>query len=162
MKPKDLISPFKTEPKAVLLDRIEKVFYIPARTERIQIGFNFDRLFLREAPIHLEFCSGNGEWICKKAELHPELNWVALEIRFDRVQKIWSKMKNRGISNLFILCGEALDTATHYIPDGSVDAIITDIPYGTTSLSWDSIIPLEPMWIELNRVIKPHGADDSD
>lgn len=44
------------------------------------------------------------------------------------------------------------------IPDGSVDLILTDPPYGTTACKWDSIIPLEPMWAELKRVIKPNGA----
>lgn len=44
------------------------------------------------------------------------------------------------------------------IPDGSVDAIITDPPYGTTACKWDSIIPFEPMWAELKRIIKPNGA----
>lgn len=41
---------------------------------------------------------------------------------------------------------------------GSVDAIIADPPYGTTACKWDSVIPLEPMWAELKRVIKPKGA----
>ena len=44
------------------------------------------------------------------------------------------------------------------IPTGSVDAIITDPPYGTTACKWDSVIPFEPMWEQLNRIIKPHGA----
>ena len=44
------------------------------------------------------------------------------------------------------------------IPDGSVDAIICDPPYQMTACKWDSIIPLEPMWAELKRVIKPNGA----
>jgi site-specific DNA-methyltransferase (adenine-specific) len=44
------------------------------------------------------------------------------------------------------------------IEDGSVDMILTDPPYGTTACKWDSIIPLEPMWEQLNRVIKPNGA----
>jgi len=44
------------------------------------------------------------------------------------------------------------------IPSGSVDAIITDPPYGTTACKWDSVIPFEPMWEQLNRVIKPNGA----
>jgi site-specific DNA-methyltransferase (adenine-specific) len=44
------------------------------------------------------------------------------------------------------------------IADESVDAIITDPPYGTTACKWDSIIPLEPMWGQLKRVIKPYGA----
>ena len=44
------------------------------------------------------------------------------------------------------------------IPDGSVDLILTDPPYGTTACKWDSVIPLEPMWNELKRIIKPNGA----
>ena len=44
------------------------------------------------------------------------------------------------------------------IPDYSIDAIITDPPYGTTACKWDSVIPFEPMWEQLNRIIKPNGA----
>lgn len=44
------------------------------------------------------------------------------------------------------------------IPAGSVDAIIADWPYGTTACKWDSVIPLEPLWKECKRVIKPKGA----
>ena len=44
------------------------------------------------------------------------------------------------------------------IPDGSIDLVLTDPPYGTTACKWDSIIPLEPMWEQLRRVIKPNGA----
>ncbi len=44
------------------------------------------------------------------------------------------------------------------IPDGSVDMVLADPPYGTTACKWDSIIPLEPMWAHLKRVIKPNGA----
>ena len=44
------------------------------------------------------------------------------------------------------------------IPDGSVDCVITDPPYGTTACKWDSVIPFEPMWAELKRIIKPNGA----
>jgi len=44
------------------------------------------------------------------------------------------------------------------VEDGSIDAIITDPPYGTTACKWDSIIPFEPMWEQLNRVIKQNGA----
>ena len=44
------------------------------------------------------------------------------------------------------------------IPGGSVDMVLTDPPYGTTSCKWDSVIPFEPMWEQLKRVIKPNGA----
>src|SRR5574343_760283 len=44
------------------------------------------------------------------------------------------------------------------IPSGSIDAIITDLPYGTTACKWDTVIPFEPMWKEVKRVLKPNGA----
>lgn len=44
------------------------------------------------------------------------------------------------------------------IPDGSIDAVITDPPYGTTACKWDTIIPFEPMWEQLKRVTKKSGA----
>ena len=44
------------------------------------------------------------------------------------------------------------------IPAGSVDLVLCDPPYGTTDCKWDSIIPLEPMWEQLKRIIKPSGA----
>tara|TARA_R100000734_G_C3316678_1_gene109287 strand:+ start:1206 stop:1964 length:759 start_codon:yes stop_codon:yes gene_type:complete len=44
------------------------------------------------------------------------------------------------------------------IESQSIDAIITDPPYGTTACKWDSVIDFELMWEQLNRIIKPNGA----
>ena len=41
------------------------------------------------------------------------------------------------------------------IESESVEMILTDPPYGTTSIKWDSIIDLDLMWEQLNRIIKP-------
>ena len=41
------------------------------------------------------------------------------------------------------------------IPDGSVDAVICDLPYGATSCAWDSLIPFDELWAEYNRITKP-------
>lgn len=48
--------------------------------------------------------------------------------------------------------------AMKFIPDNSISMILTDPPYGTTACKWDSVIPLEPMWDQLKRIIKPNGA----
>ena len=56
-----------------------------------------------------------------------------------------------------LIQGDCLEEMSS-IPDGSVDMVLTDPPYGTTACKWDSIIPLEPMWEQLKRVIKPNGA----
>lgn len=44
------------------------------------------------------------------------------------------------------------------IPDKSVDAIICDLPFGTTRNKWDSVIPLDKLWKSYNRIIKDNGA----
>ena len=44
------------------------------------------------------------------------------------------------------------------IPDGSIDMVLTDPPYGTTACKWDTVIPFEPMWEQLKRVTKKNGA----
>lgn len=44
------------------------------------------------------------------------------------------------------------------IPDGSVDMILCDLPYGTTRNKWDSVISLDDLWKQYNRIIKDSGA----
>jgi site-specific DNA-methyltransferase (adenine-specific) len=44
------------------------------------------------------------------------------------------------------------------IPDGSVDMVLCDLPYGTTDCKWDSVIPFEPLWAQYRRVCKRNAA----
>lgn len=44
------------------------------------------------------------------------------------------------------------------IPAGSVDMVLSDLPYGQTQNDWDRVIPFEPMWAELRRVTKQNAA----
>jgi site-specific DNA-methyltransferase (adenine-specific) len=44
------------------------------------------------------------------------------------------------------------------IEDNSIDLILADLPYGTTACKWDTIIPLDKLWIQYNRIIKKNGA----
>ena len=44
------------------------------------------------------------------------------------------------------------------IDSGSVDMVLADPPYGMTACKWDSIVPLEPMWEQLKRVVKKNGV----
>jgi site-specific DNA-methyltransferase (adenine-specific) len=51
-------------------------------------------------------------------------------------------------------CIEVMKT----LPAQSVEAIITDLPYGTTACAWDEVIPFAPMWEQVKRVLKPQGG----
>lgn len=59
--------------------------------------------------------------------------------------------------NVWLVFGDCLERMKE-IPDGSVDMVLADPPYGTTACKWDSVIPLGPMWEQLKRIIKPNGA----
>lgn len=54
--------------------------------------------------------------------------------------------------------GDCLDVMRSCINDKSVDAIICDLPYGTTACKWDVVIPFELLWNEYRRIIKDNGA----
>jgi len=56
-----------------------------------------------------------------------------------------------------VILGDCLQVMQS-IPNKSIDAIICDLPYGTTRNSWDSLIPLPELWVQYKRIIKPAGA----
>ena len=61
------------------------------------------------------------------------------------------------MSNIDLRCGDCLELMKD-IPDGSIDMILCDLPYGTTACKWDTLIPFEPLWEQYNRIIKDNGA----
>ena len=61
------------------------------------------------------------------------------------------------ICNGQFLHGDCLELMRE-IPDGSVDMVLCDLPYGTTACSWDSVIPFEPLWEQYWRICKPNAA----
>lgn len=61
------------------------------------------------------------------------------------------------MNNIILYNGDCLELMKN-ISDNSVDCIICDLPYGTTSCSWDIIIPFDKLWEQYNRIIKNNGA----
>lgn len=70
-------------------------------------------------------------------------------------EKLKSKELGDVLNNL--IEGDCLDKMEQ-IPAASVDMILCDLPYGMTQNQWDCYIPLDELWKEYNRVIKPNGA----
>lgn len=108
---KDLIIPFSwSERRPVLLERF---FYVPAKYMHAKKEFLF---FDHPSPLHIEFCSGNGQWIAERAKKFPHINWLAVEKRFDRARKIWLKSFAQNLSNLSVICSEGLLFTRYYAP----------------------------------------------
>jgi site-specific DNA-methyltransferase (adenine-specific) len=60
------------------------------------------------------------------------------------------------MSNIDLYKGDCLEQHKH-IKDGSVDLILTDLPYGTTACAWDEIIPFDKIWDVCYRILRPNG-----
>jgi tRNA (guanine-N7-)-methyltransferase len=127
MRPKDLKSPYRWEARRPLLQ--DKVLFVPDYYDRHQeLTFpKWREIFGNDNPVIIEYCTGNGTWLAEKAK-DSSKNWVAVEWRFERVRKIWSKMKNYGLSNLFIISGEAKTFAREYLSASSVDGVYINFP----------------------------------
>jgi len=61
------------------------------------------------------------------------------------------------MSEVKLMHGDCLERMKE-IPDGSIDMVLTDPPYGSTACKWDTCIPFEPMWEQLKRITKKNGA----
>ena len=61
------------------------------------------------------------------------------------------------MSKATLLCGDCLELMSR-IPDGSIDMVLSDLPYGTTRCRWDTPINLQELWKQYRRVVKENGA----
>lgn len=124
--------------------------------------------FPKQQPICVEYCSGNGTWIAAQAKAHPDLNWVAVERRFDRVRQIRSKVVNEGLTNLMVVWGEAELFTTHFLTPGSIEAVYINFPDPWPKKKHAHKRIMRPDFIqELQRILRAEGTltfvtDDPD
>ena len=90
---------------------------------------NINTLFPSQLPVKLEICSGHGDWIIERAsQSQTTANWLALEIRFERVYTIFSKLNFKHLENLAILGGEANHIISNHLPPGILDEVFINYP----------------------------------
>jgi tRNA (guanine-N7-)-methyltransferase len=130
MRPAHLKSPFTWDQRCVTIH--DRVWYIPKHFHSYESfkfpGWQHPDLFTHERPIKIEYCSGNGAWIESRALSEPHVNWVAVEKKFERVRKIWSKIKNHQMDNLIAVCGEGRLATELYFPCQSVAEVYVNFP----------------------------------
>lgn len=59
--------------------------------------------------------------------------------------------------NVNLMQGDCLELMRE-VPDGSVDMVLCDLPYGTVECAWDNVVPIEPLWTQYRRIIKSNGV----
>ncbi len=161
MRPKHLKSPFKWAERHVTL--FDRVLFVPPYCDDYE-SYQFphwsdEALFGNSNPVVVEYCAGNGEWIAEKARANPHLNWVAVEIRFDRVRKIWAKAKNFGLANLLIVCGEGYLATRQYLPSGSIQEVYINFPDPWPKNRHAKHRLIRPAFLEeMHRILQPKGS----
>ncbi len=170
MRPEDLKTPFSWDEREILIK--DHVWFVPDYYDHYDAfqfpGWKDPAIFGNDAPVYLEYCSGNGSWVASKALKDTLINWVAVEKKFFRVRKIWSKIKNHRLNNLFAICGEGWNLTRRYIPSMSVDRVFINFPDPWPKTRHAKHRIIQPQFLdELARILKTEGVitfvtDDAD
>jgi tRNA (guanine-N7-)-methyltransferase len=80
-------------------------------------------LFGREAELRVEVGPGKGDWLREMAGRHPEVNWVAIEVKRPRAVWIEEKMLRAGLTNVRVMCADAIRELPVAFPPGSLAAL---------------------------------------
>lgn len=160
MRPEDLKTPSSWDRRSILIH--DRIWYIPgyynANYEFSFPGWESVELFGNTNPVRVEYCSGNGAWIAAKAAEDPNSNWVAVEKKFIRVRKIWSKIKNLQLNNLIAVCGEGYNATRRYFPTSSVSDIYINFPDPWPKLRHAKHRLIQSEFIsEMHRTLRPEA-----
>lgn len=121
-------------------------------------GFSSSQFFGNTQPVHLEYCSGNGLWIAERARQDFSVNWVAVEMKWKRIKRIWSKIHNLQLPNLIGIFGEAFSVTHTFLQDQSIDQVFINFPDPWPKRRHAKYRLINPLFIkELHRILKVGG-----
>jgi tRNA (guanine-N7-)-methyltransferase len=149
--------PFEWNQRRVLIE--DRIFYAPSRYEGQTFtfpGWKASELFGNDQPLCIEYCSGNGAWIADQAAAYPQFNWVAVEMKWARVSKIWENLKRRQLPNLVIVYGEGQEATRSYFPSACMDKAFINFPDPWPKKRHAKHRLINPSFVaELARLLKP-------
>ncbi|NGX48948.1 MAG: tRNA (guanine-N(7)-)-methyltransferase [Candidatus Anoxychlamydiales bacterium] len=125
MKKSDLVIPFKYEDRRPII--LHRFLYVPDNYD-FHDEFRDKITFENDNEINIEYCSGNGEWIVDRAKKNPNINFIAVEMKFLRARQIWLKMHKENIKNLFVVKSEAFIFTKHYLKDCFASDVFINFP----------------------------------
>lgn len=159
--------PYKWGDRKVLLQ--DGILFVPELLEHYEpVEISSEALFGNSAPLHVEYCSGNGAWIASKALEFAEVNWIAIEKKFERAAKIWALVKRESLKNLLVICGDGLTVTERYLKDDSIAQVFVNFPDPwPKKRHWKHRIIAQPFLKQVHRVLDPAGyltfvTDDDD
>ena len=120
--------PYPFEERRPLL--CDHLFFLPVYYQKDLPTFSLKEraCFAKRQPVHLELCSGNGEWVLKKALQFPLWNWVAVEKKLQRALRIAAKRTMHEIDNLLIVVGDGRDFIKYCLDPETLCAVSINFP----------------------------------
>ena len=125
---------------------------------KLEIKFNFRKVDGNDNPVHLEIGSGRGEFLLHKSVQHPDVNFLAIELKEKRIKTIIRQLdtkinKNVRVARLFVD-----EKITDYIPEESFQMIyiIHPDPWPKRKHHKNRLIQhcfIDVLW----RIMKPGG-----
>jgi len=87
-----------------------------------------ERVFGRQAPLTLEIGFGNGESLAQMAEASPEQDFIGIEVHRPGVGHLLLQIEKRGLSNLRVICADAVEVLKHSLTENSLDRLLLYFP----------------------------------
>jgi tRNA (guanine-N7-)-methyltransferase len=113
-----------TDAQRRALDSLLPQYGVPAGDAPI----DFVALFGREAPLHIEIGFGNGDALAALAALHPDCNFLGLEVHRPGVGALLRRVEAEGLANVRVAVADAAEFLAQRVPDGSVSALYLFFP----------------------------------
>lgn len=119
---------------------------------------DLDALFGRRAPRILEIGFGNGESLVSIAEQHPENDYIGIEVHRPGVGHLLMRIEELGLTNLRVICDDAVEVLAQRIPDNSLAALYLFFPDPWHKKRHHKRRQVQPQWAELVwRKLQPGG-----
>jgi tRNA (guanine-N7-)-methyltransferase len=90
--------------------------------------FDFARIFGRDAARTLEIGCGNGDTLSQLAGLHPDQDFIGIEVHRPGVGRLLNSLATARIENVRVVCADAVEVLDRCIPAASLDAVLLYFP----------------------------------
>jgi tRNA (guanine-N7-)-methyltransferase len=119
---------------------------------------DLDAVFGRQAPRVLEIGFGNGESLAEIARNHPQNDYIGIEVHRPGVGHLLMRIEELGLSNLRVMCADAVEVLEKQIPDASLDALYLFFPDPWHKKRHHKRRQVQPVWAQLVRCKLKRGG----
>ena len=129
------------------MDELFPQFGIEAGEEMLDL----DAVYGRSAPRILEIGFGNGESLAEIAHNHPQNDYLGIEVHRPGVGHLLMKIEELELTNVRVMCEDAVEILKQQIPDGSLDALYLFFPDPWHKKKHHKRRQVQPEWAQLVR-----------